>query len=940
MKSFIEEVSKNILNESNNLSDLEIIVPNQRTGLFLKKSLIELVDEVCWMPKITTIQDVFLNNSSLHQAEDLLLIYKLYNVFVRYTNSTESFDDFYYWGEIILNDFDDIDKYLVDASKLFSTIRDIKEIDNRFDGYQEEEIEIIRRFWIHINDSRLSIHKQKFLELWQAMFDIYSKFREEIFNENMAYPGYIYRTVAENLENCVFDKTEYIVVGFNALNKCEKKLFAYLKENKKVRFFWDADKYYLEDSFQEAGRFLRENIKKFPPYKNIGIVDNIKPIKKNIEVITAPSPVSQVKMLEEILGEWKKEEGFNPEKTAIVLGDENLLIPLISSLPPYIEPYNVSMGFPVKNSSAYGFIYHLVSLRRRSRQQDVVCNFYFKDVLSIINHSFIKNLFNQDVCELEKQINAEKMIYIESQFCFRNKLFTDLFKSDINSIPDISQWIREICSDVLDLISVKDEFAVDSEFLNKILARISILNDSIISGQVDLKRPEIFYRLLLNSVRSLSVAFEGEPLQGMQVLGFLETRCLDFDKVIMISINEGVFPKKSAAQSLIPYNLRRFYELPSIEYQDSIFAYYFYRLLQRSKDIKIIYSAQAGDSGSEASRFISQLKYESGQDIKYRNDGYQINISPSKKVFAKKTEKINAKVLEILKKGISPKAINEYLNCPFRFYLDYVEEIKEPKKLEDKEDSAFFGKLFHEIMKELYEPYIGKVLNDNDFNEICEKSNIENAKIQALKKVFGLKTKVEIERYNQKLIVDIVLKYVDSLLSYDRRSCPLTMISLEEPHNYIFKFSEPGQKEQREIKISGIIDRVDLHNGYYRVFDYKTGKIVQKVKSLDMLFENDRKTELNTITQILLYSLMISNDESLSVCPGIVNINELSEDYNYHLTIGDSELERFDNSLVKSDFLQLLEQMFCDLINKEGRFNPTENIKTCEYCPYKNICDK
>ncbi|MDD3741434.1 MAG: PD-(D/E)XK nuclease family protein, partial [Bacteroidales bacterium] len=898
------------------------------------------VDEVCWMPRIITIQDVFLNNSKLNQAEDLLLIYKLYNVFISYTKSEESFDNFYYWGEIILNDFDDIDKYLVDASKLFSTIRDLKEIDNRFEGYQEEEIEIIRRFWIHINDSRLSIHKQKFLELWQAMFDIYSKFREEIIKENIAYPGLIYRKVAENIDNCVFDKTEYIIVGFNALNKCEKKLFEYLKKNKKTRFFWDADKYYLEDDYQEAGRFLRENIKKFPAHLNIGIVDNIKPVKKNIEVITAPSPVSQVKMLEGILEEWKKEKDFNPEKVALVLGDENLLIPLISSLPPYIEPYNVSMGFPVKNSAAYGFIYHLVSLRRRSRQQDGVCNFYFKDVLSVINHSFIRTLFYQDVCELEKQINVEKMIYVESQFCNKNKFFADLFLSGINTIPELCQWIRQVCSDSFDLLSVKDEFAVDSEFLNKILSRISVLNDSITEAKVELKKPEIFYRLLLNAVRSLSVAFEGEPLLGMQVLGFLETRCLDFDKIVMISVNEGIFPKKSAAQSLIPYNLRRFYELPSIEYQDSIFAYYFYRLLQRSKDIKIIYSAQAGDSGSEASRFISQLKFESGQDIKYRNDGYQINISSSKKAFAKKTDKIQAKVLEILKKGISPKAINEYLNCPFRFYLDYVEEIKEPKKLEEQEDSAFFGKLFHEIVRELYEPYIGKVLNEKDFDEICKKSNIENAKIVALKKVFGLKSQAEINRYNQKLIVDIVLKYVNSLLNYDKRSCPLTIISLEKSHTYTFNFSEPGEKESIEILITGYIDRVDLHNGYYRVFDYKTGKIVQKVKSLDMLFEKNRKVELNTITQILLYSLMISNDENKSVCPGAVNINELSEEYNYYLNIGDVELEKFDKSQIKSDFLKFLEQMFCDLIDKEAYFNPTDNIKTCEYCPYKIICDR
>lgn len=940
MKSFLEEVAVNILNESSDLSDLEIIVPNQRTGLFLKKYLVELTNKTSWMPKITAIQDVFLNNSSLHHAEDLLLLYKLYDVFVLYTKSEESFDDFYYWGEIILNDFDDIDKYLVDASNLFSTIKDIKEIDNRFDGYQEEEIEIIRRFWVNINDSKLSIHKQKFLDLWQAMYDIYSKFREEILEQNIAYAGLIYRSVAENINNLVFDKSEYAIVGFNALNKCEKKLFSYLKANKKVKFFWDADKYYLNDENQEAGRFLRENVKKYPPHNDIGIIDSIKPFKKNIEVITAPSPVSQVKMLEAILEEWKTYKDYNPEKTAIVLGDENLLIPLLNSLPPFVEPYNVSMGFPVKNSAAYGFIYHLVSLRRRSRQQKELCSFYFKDVLSLINHSFIKNLFNQGACELETQINNEKLIYIESQLCSKNDFFYSLFKANINSVVDISEWVREICHETLNLISGKDEFTVDSEFLNKILSRVNVLNECIVSNQVNIKRPEIFYRLLLNSVRSLSIAFEGEPLQGLQVLGFLETRCLDFDKVIMLSVNEGVFPKKSAAQSLIPYNLRRFYELPSIEYQDSIFAYYFYRLLQRSKDLKIIYSAQAGDTGSEASRFISQLKYESEQDIKYRNDGYQISISPSKPVFAKKTQQVNTKISEILKKGISPKAINEYLNCQFRFYLDYIEEIKEPLKLEEEEDSAFFGELFHEIMRELYEPYLAKVINDSDFADISAESNLQKAKYQALTKVFGLKSKAEVERYSQKLIVDIVMKYVDSLLKYDRQTCPFTIISLEKKHEYLLKYIESDSGEQIEILISGYIDRVDLHNGYFRVLDYKTGKIVQKLKFIDLLFKSDRSTELNSITQILLYSLMVSNNIDSSVCPGIFNINELSSDYSYHLIIEDKKLEKFNNTTLSAEFLKLLEQVFSELKTEEGYFKPTNNIKTCEYCPYKNICDR
>ncbi len=258
--------------------------------------------------------------------------------------------------------------------------------------------------------------------------------------------------------------------------------------------------------------------------------------------------------------------------------------------------------------------------------------------------------------------------------------------------------------------------------------------------------------------------------------------------------------------------------------------------------------------------------------------------------------------------------------------------------LEEEEDGAFFGKLFHEIMKELYEPYIGKLMTKKDFDEISDKANINSAKQRALKKVFGLKSQNELNRYESKLIVDIVLKYIESLLNFDRQNCPFTLISLEKKHSYLFKLTESDSP--LEVRISGIIDRVDLQNGYYRVLDYKTGKIEKKLKSLDLLFSLDRKIELNTITQILLYSLMVSAESDIAVCPGILNINELSDDYVYNICVEGKNIERFNDNKFDSEFKLGLLQCFKNLMSKEGVFTRTENIKTCEYCPYKIICDR
>lgn len=938
MDGFLKEVAESILSENKDLRQLEIIVPNRRTGLFLKKALSESVSKTTWMPKVTAIQEIFLTNSDFSNAEDILLIYRLYSVFIKHTGSNETFDDFYYWGEIILNDFDDIDKYLVDASKLFSTIRDLKEIDKNFDGYDEAELEIIKRFWSNINQAELSIHKQKFLDLWDKMYAIYTEFHEQLIKEKIAYQGLIYKTVANKISECSFEKTEYAVVGFNALNKCEKILLTFLKNNRNTSFYWDADKYYVDDEFQEAGRFLRVNIAKYGACKNTGIVDLIKPAQKEIEVIMAPSQISQVKMIAGILDEWSKEPDFNPEKTAIVLGDENLLIPLMYSIPPYVEPYNVSMGFPVRNSAAFGFVYHLISLRRRSSFTGDKASFYFKDALAILNHSFVKSMFKDDAKKLDKKINDEKIIYVKSEIITQNDFFLKIFREDIKDVLPISEWLNSVCQEMLLLISTKDDLATEVELLRKIAGRITVLNDCLISDKVDLSKTEIFYKLLLNAIRSLSAAFEGEPLQGMQVLGFLETRCLDFDRVIMLSINEGVFPKKTAAQSLIPYNLRKFYELPSIEFQDSIFAYYFYRLLQRSKEIKILYSAQAGDTASEASRFISQIKYEIGHEIKFRNDGYKINISPLKSIYAAKTPEVLQKIRQHLSNGISPKAINTYLNCGLQYYFNYIEKIQEPEKLEEEEDGAFFGKLFHEIVSELYKPYIGKVISDNDFINICQKSNIESAVINSISEVFNLKSKIEINRYREKIIVDIVLKYVDSLLDYDRKRCPLSIVSLETKHEYIFKASKSANSHLPEIKISGIIDRVDIMDGTYRVVDYKTGKAELVAKSIESITEANRDTKYNTIVQLLLYSLMIQRDGNI-VCPAVLNVNELNPDYDYHIILNKNPVVNITDDL-KNEFLDRLESIFVELTDENSIFEQTQNQATCKYCPYKTICSK
>jgi hypothetical protein len=364
------------------------------------------------------------------------------------------------------------------------------------------------------------------------------------------------------------------------------------------------------------------------------------------------------------------------------------------------------------------------------------------------------------------------LIYISEHELGKTDLLKLIFSCHNEKVENLSAFLSDLTNEILVKISAKENFVMETEILNKILLRINALNDCIIQYKIEFESDKVFTRLLSNSIKSLNVAFEGEPLEGLQILGFLETRSLDFDRVIMLSINEGTFPKTSVSQSLIPYNLRRFHKLPSIEFQDSIFAYYFYRLLQRSKEIKIIHCAQSGDGSSEASRFISQIKYELKQDIKFSSKAYKIEIDSEKINLGQKNESVLEKVKAHLINGISPKAINEYLNCHFKYYLRYIENIKEPEKIEELEDAAFFGTIFHEVMQIIYTPYVNKTLEKADFKNFTAKI-IDDGLNQALAKVLKTNSEFEISNFKKKIIVDIVLRYVKQLLEYDSQNSPI-----------------------------------------------------------------------------------------------------------------------------------------------------------------------
>jgi CRISPR/Cas system-associated exonuclease Cas4 (RecB family) len=936
MSHFIQRIASYISNNQKNYNNLCIIVPNRRTGLFLRRELALIIKEPRFAPDIIPIKEIFLADQELIEAADIKLIFKLYKVYKKQTGRSEEFDEFYYWGEIMLKDFDYIDKYLIDSSQLFSNIKDLKEIESRFDEFDVDELKIITTFWENINQAKISEHKTKFLDLWNKMHSVYSEFKNLLRKEGIAYEGMIYRDFIDNISFFNPDKETYCFAGFNALNNAEHALFKHLKQNTQTIFFWDADKYYIDDNIQEAGLFIRENIKKYPHPIDFNISDAIKNNKTDIELIISPSETAQTKLVPGILEEWIKKEDFVPEKTAVILADENLLMPLLYSIPPQLSEYNISMGYPVRNSSAYSFVIHLCGLQRNAVKTNDKSTVNHKDVINLLKHSYLRELFPSDCDKAEENIIKSKLIQIpvESLKGY-NSVFAEIFNLNNADIQELTNYFSLIVSSMLYNIKTKTDLVLEAEFLRKISLNLNVFGDIIIKEGIDIKDNNTVFRLIQNNISTLSVPFEGEPLKGLQIMGFLETRSLDFDRIIMLSINEGKFPKKTIPQSIIPYKLRQTFGLPSIEYQDSIFAYYFYRLFHCAKEVKIIYSAQAQDGQGEASRFISQLKYELGQD-KSTTTAYKINTLKIPELKVKKTASIIAKINSNLQKGISPTEINTYLNCSLMYYFKYVERIRKPDRTEDLDDAAFFGNLYHDTMRRLYDEYKGKVLNEEDFNKIADRDLIKKKVAEAIEnEIPGASDKTSSN--DNSVISEVIQRYVELSLDYDKEQVPFTIISLEE--RYSVDIKDINDSNIALCKISGLIDRVDLKDGVFRVLDYKTGKVVSKANSFESLFETDRKIELNAITQVLLYALMFDKTEDNHVCPGLLSISEIISRPDYKLNINKQSFNGFDNESRKL-FISLLSEKIYELRNSDIDFVQTITEDNCKYCDYKLICMK
>lgn len=933
MASFLQLLAKDITDKYGmDFGHLTIIFPNKRAGLFLAEELSKRIDKPVWMPEIVTLGEYIEKYTGLKKADSLALVIKLYKSYVKVSGSTEKFEDFYFWGNMLLGDFDDIDKYLVDAKDLFSNLIVLKEMELKFPYLTEEQLAAVKKFWSSFNQEKHSREQQEFLKVWDKLYETYADFRTNLQREQICYEGMNERHFCEHITE--YEHPDHLIVaGFNALNACEKQIFTHYQDAGCASFYWDYDLYYTADEHQEAGYYLRENLKRFPNEPGIEHFNNFLHNGKTIEYISVPSTIGQAKLLPQLTEHVK--EG-NPRETAIVLCDEQMLIPVMHSLPDYIRKINITMGYPAHNTSIASFLSLICDLKNYSKSEKGETYYYYKPVIALLNHKLIKDLFPEEIHQITNYIHQKNIVYVAEKNLQFHPLTQAVFRSEEERIP---VYLLNILNLLLHIHTSIEP--IEKEFIFSIYTQIQNLQNTFEEEHIEPEK-KLYMQIISKVISGITIPFSGEPLEGLQLMGLMETRMLDFKHVILLSANEGILPKTTLPSSFIPYNLRVGFRLPTPEQQDALFAYYFYRLLQRSKNVKILYtSGIKGMNGGEMSRFLYQIKYESGLPIRENNFQNQISTQKNKEIVIPKTEEI-LNALHIYRqsgeKALSPSALNTYIDCPLKFYFRYIAKIEEQEEITEELDHRLLGIIFHECSQSLYATIPNGKVTVEAIDKLQQNDSLIDKYIrEAYLKFFDARTSRLLDSGSNELVLNVIKKYIKEMLRYDKKICPFQMIAMENRFYVPIDIETDGKPQT--VFIGGFIDRADRTEEGIRVIDYKTGSDTTSFKNIESVFDPSNPTRNKAAFQTMLYCLMYDYTcpSDYPLIPGIYSTKQLfGKDYDFRLKCDNTPIGNFRH--FEEEFRSHLKALLASLFSPALPFRQTADDKKCKNCSYAGIC--
>lgn len=911
MQTFLSNVISDVLSKRKMpISHLTFVSPSQRACVFLKNELIRQLTTETFLPQITSIENYIQELAEIKQIDTIQLLFEFYSIYKQNTDKKEldSFDKFSQWATIVLQDFNEVDRYLIDTKDLFTYLRDINRLKN----------------W-----SPTTELTKNYFSFFEKLYLYYDEFYQYLRSKNIGYQGLIYREAESNIQHYIENNQDkhIVLVGFNALNNAEERIFQELLQSGLASIYWDADDSYLNNNSKEAGMFIRKYKKEWQYFQNNSFnwsENHFDTKDKNIQFIGAPKNVSQLKYVGELL--YGQE---NYSKTALVLADESVLSLALNSLPNAVDKINITMGFPLKNIPLTNFFNNIFQLYLNQERLGVVDKnlFYYKDILNYCNHPFFKKLIGDVQLNISNSIGENNLIFLsENQV---SKLFSDLDIKIISQFKFIfekgNSSVERIIDNCIKLsMSLKKHVkGIEKEYVYRfftIFQQLKVLNKKY--GHIS--NSKTLYQFFLQLTNNEKLSFKGEPLEGLQLMGMLETRVIDFETIIITSVNEGILPASKSEQSFIPFDVKKHFDLPTYQEKDAIFSYHFHRLLHRAKNIYLLYNTENDAFGSgEKSRFLTQLEMN-------RNDIQQSIVSPKVTIEKEELQEIE-KTVELIKKlnklaqkGISPSALATYINNPIDFYYQKILKIKEVDEVEETVAVNTMGTVIHETLDELYQPFIGKFLTEEGMKSMLK---IYQAIVEVqFKKAYK---NGDISRGKNKLVFEVSKKYVDRFLKQElnniRQGTQIKILGLED--NLSAEINIEGI--DFPIKIHGKVDRIDKVDGITRIVDYKTGLVTSTQLKMSDFSKMSDDYKYTKALQVMLYAFLYYQennfDFSQPIEAGIISFKNLNNGFlKMNFAKGRGKEHQITQEKM-NEFLVELKRIIAEIFNPEVPFKENPN---------------
>lgn len=965
MKPFLKEVAENLIGQlGEELQHAAIVFNNKRPVAYLQHYLAQEIGKPFWSPSFYTIQEFFSLSSSRKVADaftQFFVLHQQYNqIALQEGDASIEPAKFYPIARVILSDFAQIDNDLVNAEKLFAQLEDFAIIDHEFDYLSEEQQEFLRGFWSSYSEGKQKKQQEQFIKMWQRMPKLYKGYHERLKEKGLTTMGQIYRQLAEGKAEVpefvdAFKQSKLVFVGFNALSKAEAVVFKRWQDEGRTLFYFDTDAYYLKDSIQEAGLFLRKN---FEQTGLLNVLSNergmIRENPKVIEVYKTQGQVAQAKILSGALAkDYPLLKGADTAgKIALILADETLLMPVLQTIPTHYESgegqepinINVTMGYPLVASSIFGLadLWLTVQSQLIAGDKDTV---YYKEVEAFLSHP-LTGISTAMRSKIQQGLLTEQLVEVPLRRLQAQKGLLALYFSRVDSGVSAISTLQEIFKHVFEQqLTSKTLRQTEADLFIATIKELNRLHDALADYLPRLTTPKelsFVLSLIQKAVQGISVPLTGEPLRGIQVMGLLESRSLDFEQIYILGVNEGLLPQTSVSPSFIPDSIRRAYGLPVLENQDAISAYMFYRLLQRSKKVSMVYNAQADDANTgEPTRFLKQLEYESGYSFRYLEHKQRISIEKKEPIIIAKDEK----VMEVLNRylraevALSASALTTYINCPLQFFYKYVAKIEEPKEISENLEANYIGSMLHYLLETFYDE-----LRAADAIITKEKIVEQRKKVPELAVKAFAQVMFENEDYQvlhngmQKVVLAIVEEYANLILDYDQQEAPFEILSLEQKDQVAFDFQIRGVAKR--IMLQGIIDRIDRKNGVTRIVDYKTGSDILKYSNLEDVFDTNGGKQNKALVQTLFYTYVFehANGHKL-VEPNLYSIRNMRKEGTFFIEGRDKvKLNGAYLETVKEEFAEFMRVKLAELFDEQVPFVRSEHEGAFAFSPYLTLC--